>query len=153
MIYQIILFIISCLLIYGAWNDWHRASVSNKITFPAIAISLLSIPFVDNLTTRLLFIGFYFIMFIYTPIGGADIKILIAVLLTVPSPFLFMSLFVIFSAIIFIQMRMTGRNTVFARISNGNNKPLEERIPGFVPITMSYIVTIVLTLTASIYIS
>ena len=142
MIYLIILLIISCLLIYGSWKDWNHARVPNKITYTAIVFSLLSIPFIDNLILRFIFIGFYLILFLITSIGGADIKILFAVLITTPNPFLFMSIFVISSALLLFWMRISGMNKTFSRIVGSNNKIMEEKIPGFIPITMSYIVTI-----------
>ena len=152
MIYLVVILSISLLLIYGSWRDWHHARVSNKITFSCIALALISIPFVNSYLFRGLLILVYILMFRYALIGGADAKILIAVIISVPNPFLFMSTFVIYSLILAIQMRVTGRNKVFARISNGTTKIIEERIPGFVPITMSYIITIILTMTASMFI-
>lgn len=88
-------------------------------------------------------------MFRYDMIGGADVKGLMAAIISVPNPFLFMSAFVVYCLIITVQMRITGRNKVFAKISNGSVKLKDERIPGFVPITMSYIITIALTLAVS----
>ena len=145
MIYLVVLLSISLLLIYGSWKDWHHARVSNKITYSAIALSFFALPYVDDYPWRGLFILIYILMAEKEMIGGADAKILIAVLLSIPNLFLFLSCFVIYSLIIAIQMRVTGRNKVFARISNGSTKLLEEKIPGFVPITMSYIVTTALT--------
>ena len=152
MIYLVIILSISLLLIYGSCKDWHHARVSNKITFSCIALALIAIPYVNSYLFRGLLILVYVLMFRYALIGGADAKILIAVIISVPNPFLFMSTFVIYSLILAVQMRVTGRNKVFARISNGTTKLIEERIPGFVPITMSYIITIILTMTASMFI-
>jgi len=152
MIYLVVLLSISLLLIYGSWRDWHHARVSNKITFSCIALALLVLPLIDSYLFRGLFIAIYLIMFRFGIIGGADMKALIAVILSVPNAFLFMSTFVIYSLILTIQMRATGRNKVFAKISNDTTKLKEERIPGFVPITMSYIITIILTMTASMFI-
>jgi hypothetical protein len=90
-------------------------------------------------------------MFRHGLIGGADFKILIAAIISVPNLFLFLSTFIVYSLITTVQMRITRRNKIFARISNGSTKLLEERIPGFVPITMSYIVTGALTLAAAMY--
>ena len=148
MIYLIVLLSISGLLIYGAWKDWHHARVSNKITFAAIALSILVFPMVDSQFFRVLFILIYYIMFNNLQIiGGADFKILIASLLSTPHLWLFLSTLIIYSLIIAVQMRITGRNKLFAKISNGTTKLLEERIPGFVPIAMAYIVTMALIAT------
>lgn len=149
MIYLIAILSISLLLLYGAWRDWHHARVSNKITFSCIALALISIPFVDSYLFRGLMILTYIMMFRYSLIGGADVKGLMASIISVPNPFLFMSTFVIYCLILTLQMRVTGRNKAFAKISNGSTKLTDERIPGFVPITMSYIITIALTLTIS----
>jgi len=152
MIYLVVLLSISLLLIYGSWRDWHHARVSNKITFSCIALALISIPYVNNYIFRGLLILVYLLMFRHALIGGADAKILIAVIISAPNPFLFMSTFIIYSLILAIQKRVTGRNKGFAKISNGTTKLIEERIPGFVPITMSYIITIILTMTAAMFI-
>ena len=152
MIYLVIILSISLLLIYGSWKDWHHARVSNKITFSCIVLALIAIPSVQSYLFRGIMILLYILMFRHGLIGGADAKILIAVIISVPNPFLFMSAFVAYSLIITLQMRLTGRNKVFAKISNGTTKFTEERIPGFVPITMSYIITIVLTMTISMFI-
>lgn len=149
MIYLISILSISLLLIYGAWRDWHDARVSNKITFSCIALALIAIPYVNSYMFRGLMILIYIMMFRYSLIGGADVKALMASIISVPNPFLFMSTFVIYCLIITVQMRVTGRNKVFAKISNGSTKLKDERIPGFVPITMSYIITIALTLAIS----
>lgn len=137
------------LLIYGAWRDWHHAIVSNKITFSCIVLALISIPFVDSYLFRGLMILTYLMMFRYGMMGGADVKGLISAIISVTNPFLFMSTFVIYCLILTVQMRVTGRNKAFAKISNGSTKLTEEKIPGFVPITMSYIITTVLTLAVS----
>ncbi len=151
MIYLIVLLSISLLLIYGSWRDWHHARVSNKITFAAIALAILALPYVSDHMFRALFIVIYYFMFRKQIVGGADFKILVACLMSVPNVFLFLSTFIVYSLITTVQMRITGRNKQFAKISNGTTKILEERIPGFVPITMSYIVTTVLTLLAAIF--
>lgn len=151
MIYLIVLLSIIGLLIYGSWKDWHHAKVSNKITFAAIALAILTLPYVTNYTFRGLFILIYYFMFRKQIVGGADFKILVACLMSVPNVFLFLSTFIVYSLITTIQMRITGRNKHFAKISNGTTKLLEERIPGFVPITMSYIVTTILTLVVAVY--
>lgn len=145
MIYLISILSISMLLIYGAWKDWHHARVSNKITFSCIALALISIPYVDIYLFRGLMILICVLMFRYGMVGGADVKGLMAAIISVPNPFLFMSAFAAYCLILSIWMRATGRNKIFAVISNGSTKLMDERIPGFVPITMSYIISTGLT--------
>lgn len=115
--------VIAVLLLYGCYTDWKYLYVSNRVTY---SIALLSIPML-NLNNQLLWFQALFIIFILVAwhlnqFGGADVKVLIPIILTLSEiPLLiFLGVMCISGMLMFIILR-------------------RQEIPQFIPITFAFL--------------
>lgn len=117
------------LLCAGAYSDIKTRTVSNKITFSIIGLSLISISIqgVDNiylntyvkLTAPLLFSLLFILLYFRDSMGGADMKVLIPLVFVVPD-------------VVGFVLLISLLGMVYAIISWSKN------IPYFVPIALGF---------------
>ena len=110
------------ILIYAAYNDLKTRTVSNKLILCAAAVLLIQIVHNQLTATHLIFITALLLIFKFVPgLGGADVKILMPLSLSLSEGLLLMFLYVL---IILLLIRYI--------LGYGKQQPL------FLPMALSY---------------
>lgn len=117
----LISYFILAVLFYGSYSDLKTRMVSNRVTgmvwvasIPLVYFNYTNISWINGV-----FVLGLFILYFTNQMGGADLKVLIPLIMIVPEPVWFIMLLGVFGVL-------------YAIISRS------EKIPYFVPITASY---------------
>lgn len=109
------------LLLYGCYTDIRWLHVDNKISY-SIAILALFLFNPEIILVKIIFILFLIVSWQLKMIGGADVKVISAIILMLSSMHL----------LIFIM--------VFCTVGIGISF-LKRKTPGFIPITIAFVIT------------